>query len=191
MLSRIFFIGLLASGLAALAPAAERGLVVDFDQSRVDVAVKVTVDSFSGHLSRYEPKVVFADDGHVTTARLRFHFRDVVTGKAGRDKSMHAWQHTDEFPDGEFVLSSIEHGDGGTLTAFGRLTFHGVTRDLRFPISINRDGDRCAIDGDAAIDTREFGLPIIRMLAVMKVDPVVHVRFHLQGVIAARTEATP
>ena len=191
MLSRIFSLGLLASGLAAHAPAAERGLVVDFAQSRVDVAVKVTVDSFSGHLSRYEPKVAFADDGRVTTARLRFHFRDIVTGKAGRDKSMHAWQHTDEFPDGEFVLSSIEHGDGGTLTAFGRLTFHGVTRDLRFPISINRDGDRCAIDGDAAIDTREFGLPIIRMLAVMKVDPVVHVRFHLQGVIEARTEATP
>jgi polyisoprenoid-binding protein YceI len=191
MRSRIFSLGLLASGLASLAPAAECGLVVDFAQSRVDVVVRVTVDSFSGHLSRYEPKVMFADDGRITSARLRFHFRDVVTGKGGRDKSMHAWQHTDEFPDGEFVLSSIEQGDGGTLTAFGRLTFHGLTRDLRFPISINRDGVRCAIDGDAAIDTREFGLPIIRMMAVMKVDPVVHVRFHLQGAIAPRPEGSP
>ncbi len=65
--------------------------------------------------------------------------------------------------------------------AVGRLTFHGVTRDLRFPITLERDGPLYSIDGDAPIDTREFGLPVIRRLAVLKVDPLVHVRFHLQG----------
>ena len=121
----------------------------------------------------------------MVAARISFHFRDVETGKDGRDKSMHSWQQTETFPDGEFVLSSLESGEGGAYTAFGRLTFHGVSRDLRFPVLITRDGNRYAIDGDAPVDTREFGLPIIRMFKVLKVDPLVHVRFHLLGVADA------
>jgi polyisoprenoid-binding protein YceI len=81
------------------------------------------------------------------------------------------------------VLTSLEPAtapDSG-FVAVGRLTFHGITRDLRFPASVIRDTGNYAIDGDATVDTREFGLPIIRMMGVLKVDPLVHVRFHLQG----------
>jgi hypothetical protein len=31
------------------------------------------------------------------------------------------------------------------------------------------------------IDTREHGLPVIRLLGLLKVDPLVTVRFHLQA----------
>lgn len=177
----------MAAGLAA----AERPLVIDYAQSRVEVAVKVTVDSFVGRLGVYEPAVSLAEDGAVQSARLAFHFRDLTTGKEGRDKAMHKWQQTDTFPDGLFVLTSLEPAAEAKATAFGRLTLHGVTREVRFPVVINRDGARYAIDGDAAIDTREFGLPGIRMLALLKVDPVVHVRFHLQGTPQTLTAARP
>lgn len=182
---------LFALGIAANLAAAERPLVIDYAQSRVEIAVKATVDSFVGRLSAFEPAVGLADDGAVKSARLAFHFRDLATGKESRDKAMHKWQQTDAFPDGLFVLTSLEPAAGANATAFGRLTLHGVTRDLRFPVVINRDGARYAIDGDAAIDTREFGLPGIRMLALLKVDPVVHVRFHLQGAPQTLTAARP
>jgi iron complex transport system substrate-binding protein len=39
--------------------------------------------------------------------------------------------------------------------------------------------------GDASLDTREFGLPVIRLFGLLKVDPVVRVRFHLQGTAPA------
>ena len=180
MQARYFTLALLVASMAAVS-AAERPLSLDYTHSRIEVAVKATVDSFVGRLNAYELEVTLTDDGSVKAARLAFHFRDVATGKEARDKSMHKWQQTDTYPDGVFVLTSLQPGDGGNATAFGRLTLHGVTRDLRFPVSINRDGSRYAIDGDAPIDTREFGLPIIRMLGVLKVDPIVHVRFHLQG----------
>lgn len=163
--------------------AGERPLAVDAAQSHVDVAVHASVDSFIGKLTQFEPRVVVDDDGRVVSARVAFHFRDVVTGKESRDTAMHKWQHTDEFPDGTFVLTSLEPAIAPEkgFVAVGRLTFHGVVRDLRFPVSVLRENGRYIIDGEAALDTREFGLPVIRMLAVLKVDPLVKVRFHLVG----------
>lgn len=190
MLPRFFSAWVFAATVAVATCAAEQPLVVDFSQSRVDVAVKATMDSFVARLSPYEPAVVVGDDGVVKSARFRFHFRDLATGKAGRDKAMHSWQQTDTFPDGEFVLTSLEPANGQALTAFGRLTLHGVTREIRFPVSIVHEGERYAIDGDAPVDTREFGLPVIRVFAVLKVDPLVHVRFHLQGTLANRATAS-
>ena len=52
---------------------------------------------------------------------------------------------------------------------------------MHFPIAVTSDGRLLAIDGEAVLDTREFGLPVIRLLGLLKVDPQVAVRFHLQG----------
>jgi polyisoprenoid-binding protein YceI len=168
------------------AAAAERPLTLDAAQSRLEVVVKATVDSFTGKLAKFESAVGVGEDGRVASARLAFRFRDVLTGKEGRDKAMHKWQDTEKFPDGQFVLTSLEAAPapGAGLMAIGRLTFHGVVRELRFPVTVGREGDTYAIDGDATIDTREFGLPIIRMMGLLKVDPLVHVKFHLQGQVA-------
>lgn len=180
MFSRVLALLALASCSATFVAGAERSLTIDRAESHIDVVVKATMDSFVGRLAEYEPAVIVGDDGQVARARLAFHFRDVLTGKPKRDTQMHEWQHTSEFPDGEFVLVRIERGERESA-AVGRLSFHGVTRELRFPVTIQHEGGLYTIDGDASVDTREFGLPVIRMLGVLKVDPVVHVKFHLQG----------
>jgi polyisoprenoid-binding protein YceI len=181
MLTRLFSAFLLAAAWGNFGRAAEKPLAVDVAQSRVDVAVKVTVDSFVAKLTRYDAAVMVADDGRITSARLGFKFHDIETGKESRDKAMHKWQQTETYPEGQFVLTALQPANGNGFTAFGRLMLHGVTREIQFPVSVTRDGDRLAIDGDAPIDVREFGLPVIRMLGLLKVDPLVHVRFHLQG----------
>jgi polyisoprenoid-binding protein YceI len=165
------------------ARAAERPLAIDSTQSRIDIVVRATMGSFTGKLASFNAAVGVAEDGRVVSARLPFRFLDIATGKDDRDKAMHKWQETEKFPDGVFELTSLEPATApeSGFVAVGRLTFHGVTRDLRFPASVIRDAGNYAIDGDATIDTREFGLPIIRMMGLLKVDPLVHVRFHLQG----------
>lgn len=177
---------LLALGLALASAAAGLGagpaLVVDPAASRITVAVRVTVDSFTAKLNRFDAAVAMADDGRVLSARVAFQFRDLVTGKDGRDQAMHKWQETDKFPDGTFELASLEPAaTAGAFTATGKLTLHGVTRELKFPVTIVTDGPVRKIDGEAPVDTREFGLPVIRMALVLKVDPVVRVIFHLEG----------
>jgi polyisoprenoid-binding protein YceI len=170
-----------AVSLLTRVDAMESALAIDLLQSRIEIAVKATMDSFVGRLTAYEPTITVAEDGSIAGVRLAFHFKDVVTGKDKRDKAMHSWQHTEEFPDGRFEMTALELTNGAA-TASGRLTFHGVTRDIRFPVAIVREGQRYSIDGDATIDTREFGLPKIRMMGLLTVDPIVHIRFHLEGV---------
>lgn len=165
----------------AFAAAADRPLTFDPALSRVDVVVKATVDSFTGRLSAYNVAATIDEKGAITGARLDFRFLDVLTGKPKRDKAMHEWQDTARFPDASFVLDALRPAEGGDAVAEGRLTFHGTTRPLSFPVKVSRDGAAYGIDGDAAIDTREFGLPVIRMMGVLKVDPIVHVKFHFQG----------
>ncbi|HEY0947167.1 MAG TPA: YceI family protein [Opitutaceae bacterium] len=175
---------------ASAVGAAERPLVVDQVQSQVEIAVRATVDSFTARLVDFRPNILIdPDDVRVTAATLAFRFEDVKTGKAKRDGEMHDWQNTPAYPDGQFVLAALEPAAGGNgsgkgnghLTARGTLTFHGVSREISFPVAITTDSTVYAIDGEAPVDTRDFGLPIIRKFAVLKVDPVVKVRFHLQG----------
>ena len=170
--------GLLAVGLSA----AEKSLVVDRLQSHVGIAVKATMDSFAGKLTEFVPTVlVDGDTGQVTAAKVTFHFSDVKTGDEKRDREMHAWQQTEKFPDGEFVLASLAASAAGKLSARGALTLHGVTQTLAFPVTVKHDGGAFIVDGEAVVDTRQFGLPVIHKFGFLKVDPLVTVQFHLAG----------
>lgn len=46
---------------------------------------------------------------------------------------------------------------------------------------MKKEGNWVTIDGTAKLDYQDFKLPIIRALAVMKVDPELNVRFHVVG----------
>jgi polyisoprenoid-binding protein YceI len=180
VLSVLLGLGLVLPALAS-GGAAARVLQIDPAQSRIDISVQATVDSFTGHLEHCAPEITLGEDGSIVSVRVPFHFRDVATGKAKRDTAMHEWQQTDRFPDGEFVLTALAPLQPGRFTARGNLLFHGVKHELVFPVAVTTDHALYAIDGEAILDTREYGLPIIKMFAVLKVDPHVKVAFHLQG----------
>jgi polyisoprenoid-binding protein YceI len=94
---------------------------------------------------------------------------------------MNEWQQTVQHPEAVYTLTSLAAGVDGRLTATGTFRLHGVERTLVFPVAVTEDNSVVAIDGEVKLDTREFGLPVIRKFAVLKVDPLVTVRFHLQG----------
>lgn len=172
---------ILFAALLLGAGAAERPVAFDPALSSVDVIVKATVDSFTGHLPRYTLTGAIDEAGRVTRAELTFPFKEILTGKPKRDAAMNEWQQSDKYPDARFTLQSLEGDAGHGWRARGQLELHGVTRPLDFPVVVTHDGQSFAVDGDAAIDTREFGLPVIRLLGLLKVEPIVHVKFHFQG----------
>jgi len=150
------------------------------ESSRVDFAVKVTVDSFTGHLAKFEAQIFPSDHDTVAQATMTFQVSDLKTGKDDRDKQMLLWLEAKKFPTATFVLKSLAPS-GTQMTATGDLTLHGVTRPISFPVSIGDVGSRHTIDGTASIDHREWGLKIIRKLGVLKVDPTVKVTVHLEA----------
>lgn len=157
-------------------------LVVDTGASKIDVAVHATVDSFVGTLSTYAVAIELDDATKMPTgATLHFRFSDLKTGKAGRDAKMLTWLDSATWPEGTFVLSKLTHSAGDSFMASGKFTMHGKTVDLSFPVHLTKAAQRLTIDGSAKINTPDFGLPIIRMLGLLKVDPAVVVNFHLEG----------
>ena len=178
---------LLVGGLAVLGlgRAAELPLVVDKAHSRVEVAVKATVDSFVATLSDFDARVsVDPDAEQIRSAAFSFRFSDVITGRKDRDHEMLVWEDAEHFPGGRFELTALEPAPAGGHVARGVFRLHGVEKQLEFPVTIIREGPRYSIDGNVNLDTRDYGLAVIRKLLVLKVDPHVQVRFHLQGVLA-------
>jgi polyisoprenoid-binding protein YceI len=168
--------GLLLS--IAAAPAGE--LVVDKAKSRIQVDAKATGHAFTGTLGDYEATI----SGDAATlapsaVSLSWKFADLDTADEKRDAEMMKWLGKSG-TEGSFRFIKT-WTDGGKTYAQGALKIHGISKTIAFPYTAKKDGDWVSIDGTASLDYQDFGLPIIRSMAVMTVNPKLTVRFHLVG----------
>lgn len=187
---KTFLIALLVPGLVHGAFAATQALQIDRTQSQIEVAVKATMDSFIAELEVFEPEIVFdPNTQQFERVEITFAFADLHTGKKDRDRQMNEWQQTPEFPQARFELVRLDPTENGRRLAHGTLHLHGVSLPMTFPVVLRFDGARLSIDGEAPLDTRDLGLPVIRKFKILKVDPHVTVRFHVQGMLAATAPA--
>ena len=178
---------LLAAAILALPVAAKANgarLVLDRAESHVDIAVKATAGSFVARLDDFDVAITLdPESGGVESTAFHADLSAVKTGRAGRDHDMSVWLQTNEFPQVVFELRAVDRGLNGALTARGRFQLHGQQHEIHFPVTVTVNRGLTTIDGAATLDTRDFGLPIIRFW-VLTVDPVLHVHFHLQGSVA-------
>ena len=164
--------------------AAERSLKIDPTKTFIDVDVKATMASFTAHLDAYEAKVSVDDLGKIKTGTFAFKFTDLKTGKADRDTAMIKWLGGGE-PDGRFEVGNLALTPDGQGQVSGRLTFHGVTERVEFPVNLAKADGVYTLTGETTIDYRHWNLKVIRMVLVATVDPEVKVRFKLTGVPVA------
>ena len=175
---------MLAAAILALPLVAKANgarLILDRGESHVDVAVTSTFTSFVARLGNFDVAITLdPDSGRIESTAFHADLAVMKTGRADRDHNMLGWLQTNQFPQVIFELRTVDRGPDGALTAHGRFQLHGQLHDLSFPVTVTVGRGVTTIDGVATLDTRDFGLPIIRFL-VLTVDPVVHVHFHLQG----------
>ncbi len=158
-------------------------LEVDQEKSRIQVDAKATGHSFTGSLEKYTATV----EGDSSTIKpkafnLEWSFKDLKTDDKKRDKEMLTWLGGGD-PKGKFEFSKSWVDNKGVERAMGKLTIKGVEKTISFPFTAKKEGDWVTIDGKATMDYEDFGLPIIRAMAVMTVDPKLSVRFHIVGQI--------
>lgn len=175
------------AAIAAVARADEpRELQLDLERSVIEVEVKATFDSFAGRLDHFKSEIlVDAAADRVEHAQVEFAFADLKTGRARRDRDMLEWEEAVDHPRVRFRLDRLERTRGAPVTAHGWLALHGVEHAVSFPVSFLVDGAIYAIDGEVALDYRDYGLPVIRKFLLVTVDPHLRVRFHLQGTLAS------
>lgn len=171
--------------LAAL--AADRTLKVDKTRSFIDVDGESTLRNFTGHLDTYDARVVTDEAGKIKGATLAFKFTDLKTGDQKRDADMIKWLGGGA-PEGRFELGILALAPDGQGQVTGKLTFHGQTKLVEFPVNVLRTDDTYTITGETTINYTNWGLKIIRKVGLLKVDPEVKIRFKL---IATPPEPLP
>jgi polyisoprenoid-binding protein YceI len=166
-----------------LGAAAARAGTLDIDKtrSRIQVDAKATGHAFTGQLQNYT--ITAAGDrttGKPSTLDLSWDFNDLKTGDEKRDKEMVKWLGGAK-PQGTFSFQKSweETTTGGK--AQGKLSIHGISKQVAFPYTVKTEGEWVTVDGKVTIDYQAFGLPIVRAMAVMTVDPKLVIRFHLVG----------
>jgi polyisoprenoid-binding protein YceI len=172
----------LLPGILVLIPvlASADTLKVDKAKSRIQVDVKATGHEFTGTLSDFSAKVTGDDPALTPTAvDLTWKFSDLKTADEKRDKEMIKWLGGGG-PEGSFTFTKT-WTDKGKTYAMGDLKIHGISKAVSFPYTAKKEGTWVTIDGTASLDYQDFGLPIIRTMAVMTVNPKLAVRFHLVG----------
>jgi polyisoprenoid-binding protein YceI len=162
--------------------AADRGLKVDPSRSYVDVDVSVTVGSFTARLEKYDAFLRIDEKEKIKQGgSFAFKFSDLKTGDTERDRAMIDWLGGGE-PTGKFVIGILAVTPSGQGQVTGNLTIRDKAALVEFPVNVTQADGAYVVTGEAVIDYRKWDLKVLRRGFVIKVDPMVKVRFKLTGV---------
>ena len=161
--------------------AADRALKIDKARSYIDVDVNTTIN-FTGRLENYDTTFSVDAAGKIKTAVLAFKFSDLKTGKTDRDAKMIAWLGGGE-PQGKFEVGILAIAPDGQGQVNGKLTFHGESQQVEFPVNVTHVDGTYTITGETTIDYRNWKLKVIKMALVLKVNPEVKIRFKFTGTL--------
>jgi len=166
--------------LGTMVAASAATFEVDKGKSKIEVAAKATGHAFSGTLKDY--KITAAGDLATlkpTALNLAWSFKDLDTADDGRDTEMIKWLGGGD-PKGSYKFVKV-WSKGGVDYAEGALTIHGVSKTIHIPITVKKEGDAVTTSGKITINYNDFGLPLIRAMLVMTVEPELTVSFTLVG----------
>ena len=161
--------------------AAERPMKVDRSRSFVEADVNAT-KNFTAHLDRYDAKLTVDDAGKIKSAVFTFKFADLKSGNDSRDADMIKWLGGGD-PEGRFELGNLAMTPDGQGQASGRLTFHGVTERVEFPVNLTKADGTYVLTAETTLDYRNWNLKVIRKALLFTVSPEVRIRFKLTGTL--------
>ncbi|MCB1124493.1 MAG: YceI family protein, partial [Verrucomicrobiae bacterium] len=118
----------------------------------------------------------------VSKADFSFRLADFDSEHKARDEKMNKWIESDKFPKISFSLTDVKTVNGGSV-GIGKLSMHGVSKEVEVPFTVTREGNTVSIDGTAAFSYEDWNLEIIRLF-LFRVRPELNVQFHLKGVIS-------
>lgn len=131
-------------------------------------------------------KLALEDDGKALTFKVPLDTLD--TGIALRDRHMkEKYLDTAKFPNVVLVvprgtLKLPQAGQASEGQANGKLTLHGVTKEVPFTYKVQRTGDAHAVTGVLKFNFRDFGVEVPSYAGItVKPDIVVDVAFEAKG----------
>jgi polyisoprenoid-binding protein YceI len=114
----------------------------------------------SGAFRQFSTELAY-DEGNLaaSTLKVTVQIGSLSTEDKDRDDTLAGAELLDakQFPTAQYLASSlVKRGDG--LEAVGKLTLHGVTHDLRLPLTIRKTAGGVEISGETTIRRLDFGV---------------------------------
>lgn len=182
-------------GAASLQAGGALTFVIASPRSTVRFDARATGHTVHGSTDRVTGEVTFDPDdvGRRAEVAVRVEAAALDTANRSRDKNMReSHLETDKYPWIEFRSSKVEalvptlrEGETQELVVRGRLTLHGVEREIEFPVTAVRKGSELRVTGQTVLRLTDYAIPIPRFLFV-KLQDEVKVMFDLVAAPAAR-----
>jgi len=113
------------------------------------------------------------------------------TGNGKRDTDLRKSMQVDSFPTMRFDLAGVvpgaTQGDSSAMTLRGRLTIHGVTRDVDIPARVWLAPDTIRVRGDFPLNLKDYHIGgLSKMLGILKMHENIEVHVDLAFAKASR-----
>jgi polyisoprenoid-binding protein YceI len=173
-------IAVFATLLGSLLIGSAATLEVDKAKSKIEVRAKATGHEFTGTLKDY----VITASGDAATMKptaldLSWTFKNLDTADAKRDAEMIKWLGGGD-PKGSYKFVKVWSKDGVDY-AEGTLKLNGVSKTVQIPLTVKKEGAVVTTTGKVTLNYKDYGLPLIRAMLVMTVDPELTISFTLVG----------
>ncbi len=110
-----------------------------------------------------------------------------------RDKDMRKTLEVEKFPVIRYDLDSVgvrsETADSAQIDLIGRMTIHGVTRPLRIPATMRRQGNELRVTGGCDLFLPSYGVTKLkRMLGMLSMEETIRMGLDVTFTLEQRTE---
>jgi len=115
---------------------------------------------FDGHFEKFDAAIAY-DPAHLDASKfdVTVDLASARTGDSDRDTALPGSDFFDvaKFPKAHFVTTAF-HQNGGTVTADGNLTLHGVTKPVSLTVNFTPNGKAATLDVKGTVPRLDFGV---------------------------------
>jgi polyisoprenoid-binding protein YceI len=145
---------------------------------------RATLGAFTGTTSTLTGSMTAATDVREVRGHVEAPVASLKTGNGLRDKDLLKAMDADSFPTMRFELRGVssqhEAADSAVVSLSGRLTLHGVTRDVSIPALVRFGKDGVHVTGSFPLHVRDYGVTrLSKVLGAFKMNPDIVVRIDL------------
>ena len=164
---RVIVFSLLAVIMAAGAVFSADKYSIDLSHSYAGFSVRhLVITNVKGNFASFSGEITFDENDTIkSSANVIIDIASINTSNADRDKHLRSADFFDveKYPEMTFVSTGVEK-DGDDMILNGRLTMHGVTKDISIPFEflgkvIDPWGkERIAFEGETKLSRKEYGM---------------------------------
>lgn len=157
------FAGLFAFAFTVIKEAEYK---VDLSQSKVNWTGRKITGEHSGTIKLTDGKLILDGDklsgGSFTIDMASIKNTDITDAESGKDLEGHLKSEdffaTEKYPKARFVITKVSPSDNKQSQITGNLTIKGITKEVRFPATIQTEGDKVKATAKIVVDRTLFDI---------------------------------